>query len=87
MSKRTFVMVVALVLLAAAGAVVYIYSTPKATALAEDCEDKPKPKNEFAMAAECDSPPPVRPPLRPPRPPARGPQAAADGSQARAGTR
>lgn len=56
MSKRTLVMVVALVLLVAAGALVYINSTPQAAALAEDCEDKPKPKNEFALAAECDTP-------------------------------
>lgn len=56
MSKRTLVMVVALVLLVAAGALVYINSTPQAAALAEDCEDKPKPKNEFALAAECDAP-------------------------------
>lgn len=56
MSKRTLVMVVALVLLVAAGALVYINSTPKTAALAEDCEDKPKPTNEFALAAECDAP-------------------------------
>lgn len=56
MSKRTLVMVVALILLVAAGALVYINSTPQAAALAEDCEDKPKPKNEFALAAECDAP-------------------------------
>jgi hypothetical protein len=56
MPKRTLVMVVALLLLAAAGALVYINSTPKTAALAEDCEDKPKPANEFALAAECDTP-------------------------------
>jgi hypothetical protein len=56
MSKRVLVMVVAFVLLAAAGALVYVYSTPKTLAAAEDCEDKPKPKNEFSMAAECDAP-------------------------------
>jgi hypothetical protein len=56
MSKKTLVMVVALILLVAAGALVYINSTPQAAALAEDCEDKPKPKNEFALAAECDAP-------------------------------
>lgn len=56
MSKRTLVMIVALVLLMAAGALVYINSTPQAAALAEDCEEKPKPKNEFALAAECDAP-------------------------------
>jgi hypothetical protein len=56
MSKRMLVMVVALVLLVAAGAIVYINSTSKTLAAAEDCAEKPKPKNEFAMAAECDTP-------------------------------
>lgn len=56
MSKRMLVMVLALVLLVAAGALVYINSTSQTLASAEDCEDKPKPKNEFAMAAECDTP-------------------------------
>ena len=35
---------------------VYMYSTPKTLVAAEDCDDKPKPKDEFAMAAECDAP-------------------------------
>jgi hypothetical protein len=56
MSKRMLIMVLALVLLVAAGALVYINSTSKTLAAAEDCEDKPKPKNEFALAAECDAP-------------------------------
>jgi len=56
MSKRMLIMVLALVLLVTAGALVYINSTSKTLASAADCEDKPKPKNEFAMAAECDSP-------------------------------
>ena len=56
MSKRMLVIVLALVALAAVGAVVYTYSTSKAAAAAEDCAEKPKPKNEFAMAAECDTP-------------------------------
>ena len=56
MSKRVLVMVVACALLVAAGAWVYVYSTPKTPAAAEDCEDTPKPKDEFAMAAECDAP-------------------------------
>jgi flagellar basal body-associated protein FliL len=56
MSKRMLVIVLALVVLAAVGAVVYTYSTSKAAAAAEDCAEKPKPKNEFAMAAECDTP-------------------------------
>jgi hypothetical protein len=56
MSKRMLIMVLALVLLVTAGALVYINSTSKTLAAAEDCEDKPKPKDEFAMAAECDAP-------------------------------
>ncbi|MBK5297523.1 MAG: hypothetical protein JJE40_10225 [Vicinamibacteria bacterium] len=56
MSKRMLIMVLALVLLVAAGALVYVNSTSKTLAAAEDCEDKPKPKNEFALAAECDAP-------------------------------
>jgi hypothetical protein len=56
MSKRMLVMVLALVLLVAAGALVYVDTTSRTLAAAEDCEDKPKPKNEFAMAAECDTP-------------------------------
>lgn len=56
MSKRMLIMVLALVLLVVAGALVYINSTSKTLAAAGDCEDKPKPKNEFALAAECDAP-------------------------------
>jgi len=56
MSKRMLMMVLALGLLVAAGAVAYVHSTSKTPASAEDCADKPKPKNEFAMAAECDTP-------------------------------
>ncbi len=56
MSKRMLIMVLALVLLVAAGALVYINSTSKTLSAAEDCEDKPKPKDEFALAAECDAP-------------------------------
>ena len=56
MSKRMLIMVLALVLLVAAGTLAYINSTSKTLVSAEDCEDKPKPKNEFAMAAECDTP-------------------------------
>jgi hypothetical protein len=57
MSKRVLVMLVVLGLLAAVGTWVYIYSTPETLSAAEDCEDTPKPKDEFAMAAECDAPP------------------------------
>jgi hypothetical protein len=56
MSKRLLVMVLALGLLVAAGALVYVNRTSKTLSAAEDCEDKPKPKNEFALAAECDAP-------------------------------
>ena len=56
MSKRVRVMVLACALLVAAGVLVYMYSTPKTLVAAEDCDDKPKPKDEFAMAAECDAP-------------------------------
>jgi hypothetical protein len=56
MSKRMLIMVLASVLLLAAGALVYVNSTSKTLAAAADCEEKPKPKNEFAMAAECDAP-------------------------------
>jgi hypothetical protein len=56
MSKRLLVMVLALGLLVAAGALVYVNKTSNTLAAAEDCEEKPKPKNEFALAAECDAP-------------------------------
>ena len=56
MSKRLLVMVLALGLLVAAGAWIYVLKTSNTLAAAEDCEDKPKPKNEFALAAECDAP-------------------------------
>ena len=56
MSKRLLVMVLALGLLVAAGALIYVNKTSNTLAAAEDCEDKPKPKNEFALAAECDAP-------------------------------
>ena len=55
MSKRVLVMLVVLGLLAAVGTWVYVYSTPDTLSAAEDCEEKPKPKDEFAMAAECDA--------------------------------
>ena len=41
-------MVLALGLLVAAGALVYINKTSNTLAAAEDCDEKPKPKNEFA---------------------------------------
>ena len=59
MSKRVLVMLVVLGLLAAVGTWVYVYSTPDTLSAAEDCEEKPTPKDEFAMAAECDAPAPA----------------------------
>lgn len=69
MSKRMLVMVLASVLLLAAGALVYVNSTSKTLAAAEDCEEKPKPRNEFAMAAECDTPGAAAAPAAAPAPP------------------
>lgn len=59
MSKRVLVMLVVLGLLAAVGTWVYVYSTPNTLSAAEDCDDPPKPTDEFAMAAECDAPAPA----------------------------
>jgi hypothetical protein len=52
MTRRTILLVAALVLLLGGGAV--YYWTAVRAAAAADCAEKPKPKNEFAMAAECD---------------------------------
>jgi hypothetical protein len=52
MTKRTLLIVAALVLLLGGGAM-YYWTVARAAAAA-DCADKPKPKDEFAMAAECD---------------------------------
>jgi hypothetical protein len=55
MTKRTFLLVAALVLLLGGAAVYYwTVARPRAAAM-DDCADKPKPKDEFAMAAECDA--------------------------------
>jgi hypothetical protein len=51
MTKRTLLIVAALVLLL--GGAMYYWTVARAAAAA-DCADKPKPKDEFAMAAECD---------------------------------
>ena len=72
MSKRVLVMLVVLGLLAAVGTWVYVYSTPQTLSAAEDCEDTPKPKDEFAMAAECDAPAPPGGTAAPPGPGAGG---------------
>jgi hypothetical protein len=73
MSKRMVMMLLAMVLLLAAGTLLYINSTSKTLASAADCEDKPKPKNEFAMAAECDAPSEPATKGKEPATPAAGP--------------
>ena len=55
MSKRVLLAVLALALLVV-GAALYMTTTSATPQLAEDCADEPKPKEEFAMAAECDDP-------------------------------
>lgn len=68
MSRRMLVVVLAFGVVTAIGALVYVNSTPPPPLPVEDCEDKPAPKDEFAMAAECDAadatpqPTPVAPP-------------------------
>jgi hypothetical protein len=54
MTKRTLLFVAALVLLLGGGALYYWTVARAAAAASADCADKPKPKDEFAMAAECD---------------------------------
>jgi hypothetical protein len=54
MTKRTILLMVALGLLLGGGALYYWTVARPATAAA-DCAEKPKPKDEFAMAAECDA--------------------------------
>jgi hypothetical protein len=56
MPRRVIVMVLAVLIVAGLGAIAYVYWTPQAVAAADDCQDKPAPKDEFAMAAECDAP-------------------------------
>ena len=51
MKTRTLVVALVALLLLLVGVIGYRRSAAKN---AEDCADKPKPKNEFAMAAECD---------------------------------
>jgi hypothetical protein len=52
MTKRTVILML-VALLVVAGAI-YYYAIAR-PASAQDCADKPKPKNDFAMAAECDA--------------------------------
>jgi hypothetical protein len=62
MSRKTLLLLVAVVLLLGSG--VYYWTAVRAQASAEDCGDKPKPKSDFAMAAECDggtAPAPAQP--------------------------
>jgi hypothetical protein len=54
MTKRTVLLVAAVVLLLGGGALYYWTVARGAAAASGDCADKPKPKDEFAMAAECD---------------------------------
>jgi hypothetical protein len=53
MSKRTLVLMAALVLLLGGGAL-YYWTVARPAAAAADCADKPKPKDQFAMAAACE---------------------------------
>jgi flagellar basal body-associated protein FliL len=55
MTKRTFLLVAAIMLLVGGSALYYWTVARPRAAAAADCADKPKPKNEFAMAAECDA--------------------------------
>ena len=52
MSKRLLVMVLALGLLLAAGALIYVNKTSNTLAAAEDCDEKPKPKAEAKPKAK-----------------------------------
>jgi hypothetical protein len=54
MTKRTLLLVAALLLLLGGGALYYWTVARPAAAASADCADKPKPKNDFVMAAECD---------------------------------
>jgi len=54
MTRRTILLIAALVVLLGGGAF-YYWTATRAAAAAADCADKPKPKDEFAMAAECDA--------------------------------
>ncbi len=61
MSKRVLLAALLAAALLVVGAALYITTTSATPQSAEDCADKPKPKVEFAMAAECDdaaAPPP-----------------------------
>ena len=54
MTKRSLLLIAALVLLLGGGAVYYWTVARAAAAASADCADKPKPKDDFAMAAECE---------------------------------
>jgi hypothetical protein len=54
MSTRMLVRLLIVVAALVVGVVVYTYTTSKQVPAAADCAEKPKPKSEFAMAAECD---------------------------------
>jgi len=53
MTRRTILLIAALVVLLGGGAF-YYWTATRAAAAAADCADKPKPKDEFAMAAACE---------------------------------
>jgi hypothetical protein len=55
MSMRMLVRLLIVVAALVVGVVAYTYSTSKQAPAAADCAEKPKPKSEFAMAAECDA--------------------------------
>jgi hypothetical protein len=52
MTKRTLLAVLVAILLLAGGVLAYRHHVQQAAA---DCGDKPKPKDEFTMAAPCDT--------------------------------
>jgi hypothetical protein len=52
MNRRVLLVALVAVLLLVGGLLVYRHRTGQAAA---DCADKPKPKDEFTMAAPCDT--------------------------------
>lgn len=52
MNRRVLLLALVVVLLLVGGLLAYRHKTSQAAA---DCGDKPKPKDEFTMAAPCDS--------------------------------
>ena len=54
MTKRSLLLIARSLLLLGGGAVYYWTVARPAAAASADCADKPKPKDDFAMAAECE---------------------------------